>query len=196
MPYQQITKKQHGHCALHDSRQAALPEPYFPEAGLWVWLNGGRAVRIRRRRGGGFYKTEGGEDWEEGGRGFDKTNDGGDWEECKGGPQRNRGHYLGYVSKALDDEVEGLGGAAHAAQDEDLLSDQPPLLTHLQRPLQPIPLAAHQEAHQLPRGVVSIQLYLHRQVQIAAVRHCRAYGPEVLLACWVLSRTCILCLRR
>ena len=30
--------------------------------------------------------------------------------------------YLGYVSKALNDEVEGLRGAAHAAQDEDLLA--------------------------------------------------------------------------
>ena len=73
--------------------------------------------------------------------------------------QGQAGH-LRYVSKALDDEVEGLGGAAHAAQDEDLLPDQAPLLTHLQGPLQPIPLAAHQEPHQLPRSVVSIQFNL------------------------------------
>lgn len=35
------------------------------------------------------------------------------------------------VSKALDDEVQGLCGAAHAPQDEDLLPDQPPVLTGL-----------------------------------------------------------------
>ncbi len=69
--------------------------------------------------------------------------------------------YLGYVSKALYDEVEGLGGAAHAAQDEDLLAHQAPLLTHLQSSFQPIPLAAHQERHQLARCIVSIQLHLH-----------------------------------
>lgn len=54
---------------------------------------------------------------------------------------------LGDVSKALDDEVEGLVGAAHAAQNEDLLPHQPPVCAHLQGCLQGVPLAAHQEAH-------------------------------------------------
>ncbi len=68
--------------------------------------------------------------------------------------------YLGYVSKALNDEVESLGGAAHAAQDEDLLAHQAPLLTHLEGFFQPIPLAAHQERHQLARCIVSVQFHL------------------------------------
>ena len=68
--------------------------------------------------------------------------------------------YLGYVSKALNDEVEGLRSAAHAAQDKDLLAHQAPLLTHLEGSFQPIPLAAHQERHQLAGCVVSVQLHL------------------------------------
>lgn len=68
--------------------------------------------------------------------------------------------YLGYVSEALNDEVEGVRGVAHAAQDEDLLTHQAALLTHLEGSFQPVPLAANQERHQLARCIVSVQLHL------------------------------------
>ena len=80
--------------------------------------------------------------------------------------------YLGYVSEALNDEVEGLGGAAHAAQDEDLLAHKAPLLTHLQGSFQPIPLAAHQERHQLARCIVSVQLHLQNTCVAACQTSC------------------------
>ena len=49
------------------------------------------------------------------------------------------------VSKALDDEVQGLVCTAHSAQDEDLLPHQASGCAHLQGCLQRIPLAADQE---------------------------------------------------
>lgn len=52
------------------------------------------------------------------------------------------GTCLGDVSKALDNEVQGLCGAAHAPQDEDLFPDQPPVLAQLEGCLQGVPLAA------------------------------------------------------
>lgn len=82
----------------------------------------------------------------------------------QGGGRGEEGADLWDVSKALDDEVQGLCRAAHAPQDEDLLPDQAPLLAHPEGPLQGVPLAAHQQPHQLAGGVLCIQLHLHHSL--------------------------------
>ena len=69
--------------------------------------------------------------------------------------------HLGDVAQLADDELQGLAGVAHAPQHKHLLAHQAALLAQLRGRLQPVRLAADQEAHQPPRLIVRIQLHLH-----------------------------------
>lgn len=69
--------------------------------------------------------------------------------------------YLWEVVETGDDQLQGLAGAAEAAEDEDLLPHEPGAAAHLQRALLVKLLAALQEREQLLRRKLRVQLHLH-----------------------------------
>lgn len=69
--------------------------------------------------------------------------------------------HLGEVVEAGDDELQGLAGAAEAAEDEDLLAHEAGVAAHPQCALLLEVLAALQEGQQLVRRKLRVQLHLH-----------------------------------